>query len=256
MSPQTGAGHGGVICDGRCALHDRGCVIGAHEPMVAHGCAKCQRGEFRVDYADGLGGKGSTVLTGPDAIAAADEAGASYSITGTRVENPDGSVTFIGPEAPSAVIDEAARRYDGLFPGERPEEIAKMRAALEASKRVGDTATRPRVAVGGSLHGRVLLVPVTATAVYSDHGMTFEVRESDGGPLAPDGVTFRAVARFEVYQVRDVGRTASGNVGLVIAAELLKSSGTASAKGGVDETIVEALGIAAGVHGRSRTLSQ
>jgi len=179
MSPQTGAGHG----------DDR---------------------EVFIEYADGMGGQGSKLLTGP-------------------------------------------------LPGERPEEVAKLRNALDAVRamRANETAseTRPRVAVGGSLHGLVMNVPINSSVVYADRGVSVEVLQP-GGTVddEPNVQRFRATQDIELYQVRDVGRTSAGNVGLIIASDLLKSANAAKGDAGLDRSIVEALGIAAGVFGSSPAL--
>lgn len=106
---------------------------------------------------------------------------------------------------------------------------------------------RTRVAVGGSLHGRVLRVPVTSSVVYADSGTAFEIEHARD--LRDDGVTYRATTRFELYEVMDRGKT-----GLIVSADLLKSAGTPIKGNGLQETIVEALGIAAGVSSTSPAL--
>lgn len=114
--------------------------------------------------------------------------------------------------------------------------------------------TRPMIAVGGSLHGVTVAVPEGCTAIYTDHGLSHSVDlappdvpgtvilASHGTSTALTGkalAAFRAAERFELYRVRY-----RGWVGLLISAQLL---GTADKPKGLDQTIVEALGIAAGV---------
>lgn len=112
--------------------------------------------------------------------------------------------------------------------------------------------TRPRVAVGGSLHGKVLQVPIDSKIIYADHGVSVEIVD----PEVEGALTFRAAMRFTLYEVRDYQRTSAGNIGLVIASELLKSAGAPARGNGLTETIVEALAIAAGVHGVSGALTR
>lgn len=109
--------------------------------------------------------------------------------------------------------------------------------------RVKTPEPKPMIAVGGSLHGMTVLVPYGSTAVYTDNGFSVDVtpdsfdRPRSAGPAFVPA--FRAAPRFELYRVQY-----RGWVGLLISAQLL---GTADKPKGLDQTIVEALGIAAGV---------
>lgn len=258
MSPQTGAGHGASAsadCYGQCDEHGKRCAIGGHGPMVEHACGDCRR-TVHLTYTDGQGGHGETTLTGVDADRV--RAGGTEHYSTLPGERP-GEVNKLRDafEASAAMpggLFDRTHEVLGRYRSKTLDEAQLALTGLAAGRAAALAPTRLRVAVGGSLHGRVLSVPVTSQVIYCDHGMSVELL-SDHGP-GDENVTFKATQRFELYEVRDHARTSNGNVGLIIAAELLKTAGSPVKGNGLNETIVEALGIAAGVHGHSSKLAR
>jgi len=99
-----------------------------------------------------------------------------------------------------------------------------------------------RVAVGGTLHGQVVSVPVTATHVIkARHAVRIDATEE-----AP---FWQAVEGVEIYLVRN-----RGMVRLIIESEVNASGERAGKSNRLGETIVEALGIASGSWGASGPL--
>lgn len=99
---------------------------------------------------------------------------------------------------------------------------------------------RARVAVGGSLNGKIVTVPERTTVVFAVPDGILILDDT------PDGA-FYCSPRMESYHIGD-----RGQVGLLICDTDFASSAVGADK--LNKAIVEALGIAAGVHSPPRLL--
>lgn len=97
-----------------------------------------------------------------------------------------------------------------------------------------------RVCVGGPLHGRVLLVPVTARYVIT-YGQIDEALVEDN---IVSQTWFALTGLVIMYAVRDQGKTR-----LLVETELIRSAERGGRTPGLGQSIVDALGLASGVHG-------